>query len=310
VIGVDRNGRTEALKKHGADIVVTDLNKVLLEGKTPDPAIDDLPSALDSLPDIERRIKGRRIALFLDYDGTLTPIVKRPELAALSDDMRAALRKLASRCTVAIISGRDLTDVRDRVGLDQLFYAGSHGFDIAGPKGRHMENQKGTDFLPALDRAETALRRGLDKIEGARIERKKFSIATHYREVETTRVQAVEEVVDRVLGDHRELRKSHGKKVYDLQPCLDWHKGRAVQWLLESLGLDEPDLLPVYIGDDVTDEDAFKALEEQGISIVVGEGSRETAAQYALKDPAEVRRFLRALTKKPLRVPYPVLASR
>ena len=83
--------------------------------------------------------------------------------------------------------------------------------------------------------------------------------------------------------------------MYELQPDIDWNKGRAVVWLLETLGLDQPEVLPLYIGDDRTDEDAFRVLAHRGIGIVVGEQPRPTAARYALKNPAEVERFLREL---------------
>jgi trehalose-phosphatase len=105
----------------------------------------------------------------------------------------------------------------------------------------------------------------------------------------------VEAIVDHVLAGHPELRKEYGKKVFDLQPRLDWHKGHAVMWVLRALQLDGPDVLPLYIGDDLTDENAFKALGWRGTGIVVAESSRPTAASYVLKNPHEVHLFLRRL---------------
>jgi alpha,alpha-trehalase len=133
VIGVDRNDQSAELEKHGADVVVTDLCEIGIDEQ---PAVEgaekDLPSALQRINDIYGRLAGRTLAVFLDYDGTLTPIVRRPEDAELSKNMRQIIGKLAAHCPVAIVSGRDLKDVRERVGLEQLYYAGSHGFDIAG----------------------------------------------------------------------------------------------------------------------------------------------------------------------------------
>ena len=106
----------------------------------------------------------------------------------------------------------------------------------------------------------------------------------------------VEDIVDQLLSRHPELCKLCGKKVYDLQPKVDWDKGKTVLWLLEELGLDRPDVLPIYIGDDVTDEDAFKALTDRGLGIVVRNGLRGTAARYSLQNAGEVRHFLRLLT--------------
>jgi len=251
-----------------------------------------LPSALNHVQEIVRR--DDRPAVFLDYDGTLTPIVSRPDRALLMDSTRAILRTLAAKMPVAILSGRDLNDVRKRVDIDRIVYAGSHGFDIAGPRG--VRRQEATEFLPALDFAEKELREKLAGIAGALIERKRFSIAAHYRNVNESDVSKVEQCVNEVAERHRELRKMDGKKVYEMLPGVDWDKGKAVLWLLKTLGLERAKGRPIYIGDDRTDEDAFSALEKSGVGILVSEQPRSTAARYALKNPAEVERFLRELT--------------
>ena len=160
-----------------------------------------------------------------------------------------------------------------------------------------MEFPKGADFFPVFDHAEQGLKDRLGKITGAFVERKRFSIAVHYRMVTNEEVQAVEDLVDEVLASHSELSKSSGKKVFEVKPKIDWNKGKAVLWLLESLKFDQPDVLPVYIGDDTTDEDAFTLLKDRGITILVKEGSRQTTAQYALEDPDDVQEFLRALIR-------------
>src|SRR2546428_13703279 len=140
-----------------------------------------IPSALDRLDQIIAPARGKRFAVFLDYDGTLTPIVAHPQDAWLSDSMRQVLRELAARAPVAILSGRDLDDVRRRVDLDGIVYAGCHGFDIAGPRG--LRRQLGAEYLPELDTAERELHEALDGIPGVRVERKRRSIAAHYRNV-------------------------------------------------------------------------------------------------------------------------------
>jgi alpha,alpha-trehalase len=281
------------LRENGADVVVAGLSEVEIS-----PSSDTSPpSALGAMENIRDEARQKEAAVFLDYDGTLTPIVESPDKAVLSDAMRDRVIKLAEVCTVAVISGRDLKDVQNMVGIDNIFYAGSHGFDIAGPKGKEAEFQQGKDFLPALDEAEEKLRGKLDKIQGALLERKKFSIAVHYRKVKEEETESVEEAVDEVLDQLPRLRKSYGKKVYELQPKIDWHKGKALLWVLDALNLNRPDVLPLYIGDDTTDEDAFKAIKERGIGIVVMEKPRPTDAQYLLKDPEEVGQFLEALKK-------------
>jgi alpha,alpha-trehalase len=252
-----------------------------------------LPSALDRLEEVRRAIEGRCVALFLDYDGTLTPIVAHPSQALLADATRSLLRELAERCTVAVISGRDLDDVRGHVGLDGVFYAGSHGFQMAGPKGWRSDYEEAVRVLPALDAAEHELREVVPAVRGAWVERKRFAVAAHYRQVNDADVPALEAIVARVAKGASGLRRSGGKRVFELRPAIDWDKGAVVRSLLERLGLEDGGL-PLYIGDDLTDEDGFRAVSESGIGIVVG-SAQETAARYALADPAEVVRFLDAL---------------
>ncbi len=280
VIGVDRTGNPEDLRQHGADIVVQDLSQLSVGG-------EPLPHATDHIAEIVATAGGRRIAVFLDYDGTLSPIADRPQDAILSDAMRTAVARLAQACTVGIISGRDLDDVRERVGLDELYYAGSHGFDIKGPG---IERQLGTEAQPALRRATETLRHRLADVEGVIIEPKRFSLAVHYRLVQPDYVDLVSAAADAALEP--ELKRFDGKKVIEIQPNMDWHKGKALMTLLDTLGLDEGSALPIYVGDDTTDENAFRAIRDFGIGVVVRHEVYETAADYALADPAEVEEFL------------------
>jgi len=294
VVAVDRKGHAQALKDNGADVVVTDLSQIEVSNEQPlaGRPIQTLPPALSSLEGIEILLKSKKPAVFLDYDGTLTPIVSKPDMAVLSDEMRRAVKSLAGRCFVAVISGRDLQDVRNLVKIDGLYYAGSHGFDISGPKKKRLEYQKGKEFLSVLDDAEKGVRSRVKNIRGAQIERKKFSIAVHYRNVKRGEEPDVEKAVDETLRKYTELRKSSGKKVFEIQPRIDWDKGKALMWILESLGMDGDDVFPVYIGDDITDEDAFAVLENRGLGIVVGEEQRSTLASFRLKNPGEVQEFL------------------
>jgi trehalose-phosphatase len=292
VVGVDRADRAQALTQAGADVIVKDLSEVDVSVR-----IADIACALEALGEIAAQLAATPVVVFLDYDGTLTPIVSRPEDAVLTAEMRATVEALSKHCPVAIVSGRDLKDVRERVGIDGIYYAGSHGFEIAGAAGRIEEYGPAREHVPALDAAQEALETLLRSIPGAQVERKKFSIAAHYRNVEERLAAAVEDAVDRTLTHHTGLRKGRGKKVFELQPAVDWHKGRALVWLLQQLRLDRAEVLPVYVGDDLTDEDAFRVLAQHGIGIVVGEGERTTAARYRLRDPDQVQRFLRTLAE-------------
>jgi len=246
-------------------------------------------SALDHVPEIAG--SGGQLAIFLDYDGTLTPIVGRPEEAMLSDSTREALKILADHTPVAILSGRDLEDIQRRVNIDGITYAGSHGFDIAGPRG--LRKQVGPEFLPVLDAAEKEVREKLAGIGGALVERKRFAIATHYRQVTGENIPRVAQAVNEVAAHHRELRKISGKKVYELQPNIGWDKGKALLWLLNLMSSGAQAISPVYIGDDLTDEYAFRVLQQRAVGIIVTEELRPTAARYVLKNPAEVERLLR-----------------
>lgn len=303
VVGVARDRPAGELADAGADRVVRDVRDLnTAEGCPPgENARRAVPSAISHIDRIAERLDGHRLALFLDYDGTLTPIVRRAEDAILSDEMRSLLRELAGCCTVAIISGRDRTDAEQMVRVEGLVYAGSHGFDIQGPDIR-MRHEQARQALPALDQAEKQLREQVDTVSGARVERKRFAIAVHYREVAgDADLQRIEQIVDEVCKGHPHLRKKGGKKIFELQPDVEWDKGRAVSWLTDTLGMNHPGVIVIYIGDDVTDEDAFRAIRDHGIGIQVAATSSETPmtsetqATYFLRDCDEVRQFLHRL---------------
>lgn len=296
VVGVDRMGHPDALRQAGADVVVDDLADVEPpHHHRPPRTIGALPDALRHVGEISARLVGRRAAVFLDYDGTLTPIVDDPARALLPDAGREAIRRLAATVPVVIVSGRDLEDVRRLVAIDGIWYAGSHGFDIRGPDGSRHE--RAPELLPSLDAAEHELAVRIEPLDGARLERKRYALAVHYRAVADALIPRVSGAVDAVAAAHPDLRRTGGKKVFELRPNIDWDKGRAIGWLLDTLGLDRPDVIPIYVGDDETDEDAFRALGRSGIGIVVrGEADeRPTAAAFALVRPEQTAALLDVL---------------
>ncbi len=256
-------------------------------------------SALDRWDEIAARLHGRLPALFLDYDGTLSPIAPRPEMAALPEETREALRRLAARLPVVIVSGRGREDAAALVGLPELVYAGSHGFDIAGPPpaagAPPLRLEVGDGIPERIAGAAERLRRELARIDGVLVEPKRFAISVHFRLADERDLPRIERAVDETLAAVPGLRKAHGKMLFELRPDVDWDKGRALLWLLDALGLGRPEALPIYIGDDLTDEDAFRAVAGRGIGIRVGEEARETAAEYRLRDPEEVREVLEKL---------------
>jgi alpha,alpha-trehalase len=209
--------------------------------------------------------------------------------------MRATLQRLAGICPVTIVSGRGRDDVTQLVGLDTLTYAGSHGFDIAGSAtGTRLEVQPGLE--PVIADAAAELQRRTGHIRGALVENKKFAAAVHFRLVsDAADVAEIERAVDDIVAARPQLRKALGKKVFEVRPAMEWDKGRAVLWLLRALDLDSADVIPLYIGDDVTDEDAFAALHQRGIGVLVAEIPRPTAAHYSVQDIIEVRELLRRI---------------
>jgi trehalose 6-phosphate phosphatase len=266
--------------------------------------ISGLPHALRDTGMLVERMAGKRVAVFLDYDGTLTPIVDRPEDAVISESMREVVRRLARRCTVCVVSGRDRPVVQQLMGVDDLVVAGSHGFDIWSPEGGAIEREEGTAFTEVLEEVNATVQEQVASVKGALVERKKSSVAVHYRLVDEHERPRIEAIVDAVLAAHPQtLRVTPGKMVYEIQPKIDWDKGRAVLYLLEALGLDGEDVLPLYVGDDITDEHAFQALSGRGIGILVADpadpefAGRGTAADYVLGQTQEVERFLDALAR-------------
>ncbi|GFZ15205.1 haloacid dehalogenase-like hydrolase (HAD) superfamily protein [Actinidia rufa] len=234
------------------------------------------PSALVSFERITNYAQGKRIALFLDYDGTLSPIVDNPDCAFMSNAMRAAVRNVAKYFPTAIISGRSRDKVYEFVGLTELYYAGSHGMDIMGPV-----RPLSTDHVNCI--------RSTDK-QGKEVNL--FQPASEFLPMINEYWTAIAQCVQKTLKDYPRLRLTHGRKVLEVRPVLDWNKGKAVEFLLESLGLTNcDDVLPIYVGDDRTDEDAFKVLREgnRGYGIFVSSAPKESHALYSLRDPSEVQ---------------------
>lgn len=253
--------------------------------------VEALPDARELLPELVRACRESRLLPMFDYDGTLTPIVSRPEEALIPVDVREALVRLARAAPVAILSGRDLEDVRARVGIDGIWYAGSHGFEILGPGGERVD--MGADFAEELARATDDLRRLAAEFPGAWVDRKRYAVALHWRAVPDRHAEAIEERVRSLLRRHPQLELKGGKRVFELRPASGWHKGKAARWLIERLGARDHTVL--FVGDDVTDEDAFEELAGEARTVVVCEGGRRTAAGWRLRDTADVARFLRDL---------------
>jgi trehalose 6-phosphate phosphatase len=266
----------------------------------------DLPHALRDSEQFAQRLDSRQPAVFLDYDGTLTPIVDRPQDAVISDSMRDAVRRLAERTTVCVVSGRDRPIIDQWMGIDGLVVAGSHGFDIGGHRDGTVRHDAVTGIEDLLATVTHRLNAEVGSIAGAVIEPKRFSVAVHYRLVTPKQRPSVTAAVDTLLDEYPDqLKVTPGKMVYEIQPKVDWDKGKAVQYLRRALGVEGKEFVALYLGDDITDEDAFTALKESGnapgIGVIVADlrdpeqADRATAADFVLESTAEVQQFLNAL---------------
>lgn len=234
--------------------------------------------------------------LLLDYDGTLTPIVERPELAILSPDMKGLLKRVSRHYKLGIISGRALADVKGLVGLEGVYYAGNHGFEISGP-GVELVKPEADRVCPILVKLCEELREKLDTIKGAIVEDKGSTASVHYRLVAKEEFENLKNIFEEAVGPQIDLgvvKVTQGKKVFEIRPNIEWDKGKAVIWISSAVD-PKGELKPIYVGDDRTDEDAFSALKENGVTILVSEGPIESNAKYFVKNVNEVKTFFERL---------------
>lgn len=248
---------------------------------------------------IEKSLRNKFVYLFLDYDGTLAPIAMTPHKAIMPKKTKELLRQLSKmpNCKVAIVSGRALKDISKRVGLKNIVYVGNHGFEIKGPK-INFKSPLPVRYRKNLDQIKGKLKRSLGLIKGVFIEDKGFSLSIHYRLVDKKDIVTVknEFYATLFLYEFREnVQIKAGKMVLEIRPPIPWDKGKVVMWLLGRRLFVMRDkkikILPIYIGDDTTDEDAFESLRDRGITALVGKPIK-TKAHFYLKDTKEVARFL------------------
>lgn len=255
---------------------------------------------LDHADQIRSRVSGQPLALLLDFDGTLAPIVASPDQAALPDSVRETLRRLAGRreVLVAVISGRSLGDIRQRVGLPEFVYAGNHGLEIA------FENSVWT--LPEAESARAAvagicrrLRDRLAGVAGVVVEDKGLTASIHFRRTPIPQIEEVRVAVLEEAARAGQLVVRQGKQVLDLWPAVTWDKGSAARTILQQVFGEDwtRRVAVVYLGDDRTDEDAFMALPEPAVTVKVGSPTYLTAARYVARDVDDVARFLELLAE-------------
>ncbi|MBL6447681.1 trehalose-phosphatase [Fulvivirga sp. 29W222] len=293
-IGILKENNARILLKSEADVTVRDLSEITYTGESMryPLSLEKLDHACLSEYHISRSLQLYEPVFFFDYDGTLTPIVAHPEDALLSQATRERLKTLSERASVAVISGRDKDDVKKLVGLENIFYAGSHGFDIEGPGSVTHHVPHAQDIMRSVIKATALLQEKLQATDGVQIEPKKFAVAVHYRNTPKDLWQEVREVCQQVADQFSNLKNSEGKMVMELRPDVDWDKGKAMEWVAGKLGVQSPQFHYFYMGDDFTDEDAFRALPENGTGILVGSHEGYTYADYHVKGPEEIDQLL------------------
>lgn len=238
------------------------------------------------------------LLLLFDFDGTLTPIVGEPKKARLSRSVKRYIKKLSRnrRITIGIISGRGLRDIMRLVGVRGIYYAGNHGLEIKG-RGSLFVHPSYKKYIPYMKDIAAMLGRGISGIKGAILEYKRLSVSLHYRLVPARSIPRLKSIFKKISAPYiksGKIRMTTGKKVLELRPPVSWDKGKAVGMIGKMAG--KNNAVKVFVGDDITDEDAFKMLKKNDFSIRVVRKSG-SVAQYFLKNPGEVRRLLMKITK-------------
>ena len=243
-------------------------------------------------------INSRKIIFFLDYDGTLVPIRRKPQYAIISPKRRQVLKHLAAQswAKVYIISGRTLKNVMQLVRVRQLGYAGNHGFELF-DKYLQLNNKKVKAAKKVIAEIYRRLKADL-KYKGMILENKTYTLSIHYRMIKKRSVEKFKNDVYNITANYLNKKNiviTTGKKVIEIRPDIAWNKGSIVRWLVTHIK--GKSKFPIYIGDDTTDEDAFKALKRSGYTAVVSKTKRKSAARFRLKSTEEVFVFLKHIVR-------------
>lgn len=255
----------------------------------------------DSGLSFKEMLGDKELVLFLDYDGTLAPIKKLPSEASMDEDMREILNTLSQipKCHVVIISGRTLRDLKEMVHIPKIIYVGNHGFEVEGVSSLNLHGMIPAQYFDDLASIKANLTNKLSAIKGLWIEDKGIILTVHYRPATEKAGELAQEIFQRECNPYTEKKRiavMSGKKVLEIRPPLQWTKGEAALVILQKMEqeIGKNKITTIYVGDDVTDEDAFQALNPLGVTIRVGnqDGSH---AQYFLNTQIEVATFLKEI---------------
>ncbi len=249
---------------------------------------------------VKIELENRFLAIFLDYDGTLTPIVETPDQAILSKDTKVLLRELVKipDCKLAIISGRSLADIERLVGIKEIEYVGNHGLEMGG-SAINFESLLTPQFKKIMEQIKCDLSAQLAVVKGALVEDKGLTLSIHYRLVSEKDISKFKNIFNQVTQpfvSKKEIWIELGKKVFEIRPPVEWGKGKAILWLLkkEQYVSNKFKVFSIYLGDDLTDENAFAAIKNSGLAILIG-SAKSSHAKYYLKDTQEVAQFLKEI---------------
>ena len=327
VLGVAREKNAAKLMRNGADMVVRDLADISIDDietwfqKKPKPLFEVWQAHENDAPPPKRRRRkknepimispkqfsspqaalmpqDKRPVFFINYDGTLTTIKEHRDQAVISDETRQALYALSRKHTVAILSARQREDIERLIGIEDLFYIGSWGFDIAAP-GFCMVHPKAKRISPLIEQLCESLGRTIGTIPGVSIESKKYNIGIHYRLAPADAVPGIKDELEKIVENHADLRLApSGKKAFELLPNVGWGKGSAICWIMKTIKCAWSKASVVYIGDDITDEFAFRTIRTRGIGIVVDEEIKPSAAHFRLSHPDDVLKLLQMIVER------------
>ncbi|MDD5566114.1 MAG: trehalose-phosphatase [Candidatus Omnitrophica bacterium] len=252
--------------------------------------------------EFKEKLHNKHRMLFLDYDGTLTPIVDKPQRALLSRKTKQLLSDLTQQkdYTIVVITGRALKDIKRLVGIKGITYVGNHGFEIEGPQIR-FRSPVYAGFRKILRKLKPEILEKVSRFKGVLLEDKGFSLSLHYRRAKRSLIPEIKTAFEGSVMTYvltHKVKTSSGKMVMEIRPPVSWDKGKAVLWLFarQKFSSKAASLLPLYIGDDVTDEDAFQAVRNKGIGVHVGL-PKKSYAQFYLRGTKEVARLFEELLR-------------
>ena len=255
----------------------------------------------DKLDEIEQKVKAsEKVFLGMDHDGTVSEIITTLADARMTYSMRETIKNLRDNPNiyVAMISGRILRELKDVAKIEDIYYAGNHGFEIEGPYYKNVFNDKeALENIANITEKET---RKFENVEGVWFEKKIFTTSFHYRGVPPEKQESVRQEIFDALSQYDNVRIVEGKMLFNIRPIADINKGQAFITIAKHLYKDDwrKHLTGIYIGDDNSDEDALKILEDKDIGIVVNPNPPEhTNAGYYVNKVKEIEDFLKWLNE-------------